>query len=309
MGERGIPVTRRAAVAAGVGALSPRAGAQSGATIVLDKSEVLGGGVVRGLAWPGANLTCPSGPFQASPRGRFLVPIARDASGAFTIAAVDRAARSEVRLLPRTYETSIVRGLPKATSGFEGETIDDPVSVLSEGSGASAAAALAPAQAKLVKAEQRVKAQAWRSMAGGDGFDTSFAAPLAGPSRVTSPWGAVRIKEYLDGRRVQAIHLGIDYGRPTSGAPLLGTNVVAPAPGVVALAGRDFYFEGNCVFLAHGQGLVTVYLHMRALAVNDGQVVSAGQKLGEVGAAGSATAPHLCWRARCRGVDIDPTLL
>jgi len=99
--------------------------------------------------------------------------------------------------------------------------------------------------------------------------------------------------------------LGRDDSRGTDGRAIR-----APADGEVILAGDDFYYEGNCVFLAHGGGVITGYYHMAAApTVKTGEKVSQGHKLGEMGATGSANGIHLCWRAQINGIPIDPETL
>jgi murein DD-endopeptidase MepM/ murein hydrolase activator NlpD len=97
-------------------------------------------------------------------------------------------------------------------------------------------------------------------------------------------------------------HTGSDYAAPT------GTAVLAPADGTVALAG-DFFFSGGSVFLDHGDGLITMMFHLSEVDVEQGQQVTAGQRIGEVGATGRATGPHLHFGVRWRGARIDPALL
>jgi murein DD-endopeptidase MepM/ murein hydrolase activator NlpD len=68
------------------------------------------------------------------------------------------------------------------------------------------------------------------------------------------------------------------------------------------------HFEGGMVAIDHGQGLITTYLHQSALAVEVGQRVTPGTLIGYVGSKGRATGPHLCWRMRWRGRNLDPSL-
>ncbi|HRK64871.1 MAG TPA: M23 family metallopeptidase, partial [Terricaulis sp.] len=95
---------------------------------------------------------------------------------------------------------------------------------------------------------------------------------------------------------------GVDIAAPT------GTPIRAPAAGVVSFANADMHFEGGLVFIDHGQGLITMYLHMSRLDVTAGQRVEQGQVMGAVGASGRATGPHLCWRMRLNGRQLDPSV-
>lgn len=97
-------------------------------------------------------------------------------------------------------------------------------------------------------------------------------------------------------------HTGLDY-RARAGTPVL-----AVAPGRVALV-ADHFFSGRSVFVDHGGGLVSMSFHLRAVRVEEGQAVSAGQVLGEVGSSGRATGPHLHFGLRWHGARVDPAVL
>jgi murein DD-endopeptidase MepM/ murein hydrolase activator NlpD len=78
--------------------------------------------------------------------------------------------------------------------------------------------------------------------------------------------------------------------------------------GVVALVGR-FYLGGNVVYVDHGAGLVSAYLHLSRASVAAGDTVRAGQVIGQVGATGRVTGPHLHWVVRYGAVSVDPMSL
>jgi murein DD-endopeptidase MepM/ murein hydrolase activator NlpD len=97
-------------------------------------------------------------------------------------------------------------------------------------------------------------------------------------------------------------HLGLDF-RASTGTPVHATNA-----GTVILA-RPLYFEGNCVMLDHGQGLVTVYMHLSEFKVKEGDKVAAGQLIALSGGTGRSTGPHLHFAVRWRGEYLDPRTL
>lgn len=93
-------------------------------------------------------------------------------------------------------------------------------------------------------------------------------------------------------------HLGTDM----RGA--VGTPILAMADGVVLLA-KEHYYSGNAVWIDHGQGVISMYGHMSKFAVKEGDIVKQGQKIGEVGATGRVTGPHLHLSLYIQGVAVD----
>jgi murein DD-endopeptidase MepM/ murein hydrolase activator NlpD len=97
-------------------------------------------------------------------------------------------------------------------------------------------------------------------------------------------------------------HAGVDFPSPT------GTPIHATQAGKVVLA-QELFFAGNCVIIDHGFGIYTLYGHMSQMDVHSGDVVTAGQILGKVGATGRVTGPHLHWglsvnRSRVNSLDL-----
>lgn len=95
---------------------------------------------------------------------------------------------------------------------------------------------------------------------------------------------------------------------PHSGADLkasTGTEIVASNTGKVMIA-HDFFFNGNAVFIDHGLGLYTMYLHLSEILVEPGDLVLRGQVVGLAGATGRVTGPHLHWGVRIGDARVDP---
>lgn len=124
-----------------------------------------------------------------------------------------------------------------------------------------------------------------------------WVAPFRAPrdSRVTSTFGRGR---QFNGT-VTSRHMGTDYAGAV-GAPIRAAN-----RGVVRLVDR-FYLGGNVVYIDHGEGVVTAYLHMSRHRVAEGDTVERGAVIGLVGATGRVTGPHLHWIARYGRVSVDP---
>jgi len=125
---------------------------------------------------------------------------------------------------------------------------------------------------------------------------TPFRVPR--PSRITSGFGGGRMFNGI----VTSRHMGTDYAG-TVGAPVVATN-----RGIVRLVGA-FYLGGNVIYLDHGAGVVSAYLHLSQQLVAVGDTVRAGALIGRVGATGRVTGPHLHFIARYGTITIDPASL
>jgi murein DD-endopeptidase MepM/ murein hydrolase activator NlpD len=96
-------------------------------------------------------------------------------------------------------------------------------------------------------------------------------------------------------------HTGVDYAAPT------GTPVRSVADGVVTFAGWQNGY-GNVIFIKHSGSYSTVYAHLSRISPNarKGARVSQGQFIGDVGATGWATGPHLHYEVRINNVPQNP---
>jgi murein DD-endopeptidase MepM/ murein hydrolase activator NlpD len=134
------------------------------------------------------------------------------------------------------------------------------------------------------------------------GTDVYSLGPFIPPlnsTRRTSFFGDRRVFIYTGGGRDSSIHGGVDYGVPT------GTPVWACAGGRVVLA-RSRIVTGNSVVIEHLPGVYSLYYHLDRIAVSEGQILKAGESLGQSGATGLATGPHLHWEIRVAGENTDP---
>lgn len=117
-------------------------------------------------------------------------------------------------------------------------------------------------------------------------------------SRITSGFTNARLHPILQQWRV---HKGVDYGAPA------GTKVRSTADGTVEFIGRQGGY-GNLIILRHQGRYSTAYGHLSSFApqLRKGSRVSQGQHIGNVGATGWATGPHLHYEFRISGEQVNP---
>jgi murein DD-endopeptidase MepM/ murein hydrolase activator NlpD len=126
------------------------------------------------------------------------------------------------------------------------------------------------------------------------GFLSGWIWPAEG--RISGVFGSQRI---LNGKPKNP-HSGVDVAAPE------GDPIVAPADGKIVLAEPDMYFNGSMIFIDHGHGLKTAYLHMSRIDVKVGQLVKAGEQIGAIGQTGRVTGPHLHWMMYWFNTKLDP---
>ncbi len=144
--------------------------------------------------------------------------------------------------------------------------------------------------------DKKIKDEAFKAVSSTREWDGSFAAPV--DAQISDVFGVQRV---FNGS-VQSTHQGLDFRVPA------GTPVAAVNRGKVILA-RSLFFEGNCIVIDHGQGLLTLYLHLSKFAVKEGDMVEKRQQIGISGGTGRATGPHLHLAVRWQGVYLNPQIL
>ncbi len=153
-----------------------------------------------------------------------------------------------------------------------------------------------PEQQKQIEEGQQVKKDYLNRVTPQREWSGEFAKPAE--AEISDVFGSERI---FNGK-TSSPHLGLDFRVPS------GTPVAAMNDGTVLLA-RPLYFEGNFVVLDHGQGLLTLYLHLSEFKVKEGDQVKRGEILGLSGGTGRATGPHLHVAVRWQGTYLDPSSL
>ena len=144
-----------------------------------------------------------------------------------------------------------------------------------------------------IASEAAEVAHVWEQSAQSRLWSDAFVRPV--PGRATSSFGT---RSIFNGRPRQP-HGGTDFISPT------GTPIHAPNGGRVVMA-RDLYFTGNTVVIDHGLGVFSLLAHLAVMDVHLGDRVTAGQIIGQVGATGRVTGPHLHWAVRIGDARVDP---
>ncbi len=154
-----------------------------------------------------------------------------------------------------------------------------------------------PAALQRIAAESEIKKKAFAQTAPLPLWSGPFTPPLHTAPR-TDSFGTRRI---FNGS-LASVHRGLDYRAST------GTPVAAVNDGRVVLA-RPLYYEGNCVIIDHGQGFLTLYMHLSRFRVAEGERVRRGQIIALSGGTGRATGPHLHLGVRWQGEHMDAAKL
>lgn len=234
------------------------------------------GGAVLCQTFPNSRVNAGGIVTNSDEDGQFLVGFDRDAPKEIEITVItsDIEQSAKFAVAPRKYDVQRIDGLPPS----QVSTFTDK-------------------QLAHIKASSARKKVGFSSRSKEMGFRDGFTLAVTGTK--SSDFGNQRI---LNGEAKRP-HYGVDIAAP------VGTPIYAPADGVVSLADDDLYFEGAMVLIDHGQGLISMYLHMSDIDVEAGQKVKRGDQIGAVGAKGRATGPHLCWRLKWRNRNLDPELL
>lgn len=147
---------------------------------------------------------------------------------------------------------------------------------------------------RIRKESKRIRA-AFGAFKPADAVQLDFVWPVDG--ELSSPFG---LRRFFN-EQPRKPHSGLDIAAPE------GSPIRAPAAGEVIEVG-DFFFNGNSVFIDHGQGLVTMYCHLNRIDVRVGDRIAQGETLGTVGMTGRVTGPHLHWSVSLNDARVDPLL-
>ncbi|UZE28169.1 peptidoglycan DD-metalloendopeptidase family protein [Pseudomonas asplenii] len=152
-----------------------------------------------------------------------------------------------------------------------------------------------PADLKRIDEELAVQLRAYRSFSPGTPSNLLLDKPVNGP--LSSRFG---VRRFFNGEERNP-HAGLDFAVPA------GTPIKTPAAGKVILTG-NYFFNGNTVFVDHGQGFISMFCHMSKIDVQVGQSLARGAVVGKVGSTGRATGPHMHWNISLNDARVDPAI-
>lgn len=152
-----------------------------------------------------------------------------------------------------------------------------------------------PEDNKRIEGELAEQIRAYRSFSPGTPSNLILDKPVNGP--LSSKFG---VRRFFNGEERNP-HSGLDFAVPA------GTPIKSPAAGKVILTG-NYFFNGNTVFVDHGQGFISMFCHLSKIDVKVGDQVPRGGVVGKVGATGRATGPHTHWNVSLNDARVDPAI-
>jgi murein DD-endopeptidase MepM/ murein hydrolase activator NlpD len=152
-----------------------------------------------------------------------------------------------------------------------------------------------PENLKRIEGELAEQINAYRSFSPNTPSNLLLDKPVNGP--LSSKFG---VRRFFNGEERNP-HAGLDFAVPA------GTPIKTPAAGKVILIG-NYFFNGNTVFVDHGQGFISMFCHMSKIDVKVGQQLARGDMVGKVGSTGRATGPHMHWNVSLNDARVDPAI-
>ncbi|MES2868196.1 MAG: peptidoglycan DD-metalloendopeptidase family protein [Pseudomonadota bacterium] len=152
-----------------------------------------------------------------------------------------------------------------------------------------------PADLKRIESELAVQIKAYRTFSPNTPSNLILDKPVNGP--LSSKFG---VRRFFNGEERNP-HAGLDFAVPA------GTPIKTPAAGKVILIG-NYFFNGNTVFVDHGQGFISMFCHMSKIDTQVGQQLARGAVVGKVGSTGRATGPHMHWNISLNDARVDPAI-
>jgi len=228
------------------------------------KGKFIEGAVLIGKTNPNFSVFFQNKKIKLTADGQFVLGLHRDEEPSAKLKLVTsngQAFEQTIKISNRKYQIQRIDGLPKSKVTPRGKEL-----------------------MKRINAEVKMTKEARNRVDDRLDFLQPFIWPATG--RISGVYGSQRI---LNGKPRRP-HFGVDIAKP------VGSPVVAPTDGIITLAHLDMFFSGGTIILDHGYGLSSSFLHLSKLHVKVGQKVKQGDLIGEIGATGRVTGPHLDWR-------------
>jgi murein DD-endopeptidase MepM/ murein hydrolase activator NlpD len=240
------------------------------------KTQWIQGGLILGEIDPSSTLAFLGKKVRMNVQGVFVVGLGRDAKS--SVQLIETVASGEVithtfSVEQRSYNEQKVNGVPKKTVNVSESAL--------------------PRIRKEVRAAKKARKV--------DSELQYFLQKFIWPARgiISGVYGSRR---YYNGVPKRP-HYGVDVAAPQ------GSDVIAPASGMITLVHKNMYFSGGTVIMDHGHGVSSTFIHLHKAHVKEGDYVEQGQLIAEIGSTGRSTGPHLDWRMNWFDQRLDPQLL
>ena len=235
--------------------------------------NLIQGAMLTGTTYPNTEITVFKKTITSDLNGHFVFGVGRDAPKNLTLVlskANGKKIKKTLDIKQRDYKTQSIEGVAK-------KYVSPPKKVLAR-----------------IKKENGQVWLARQNFSENSFYKEAFVMPAQGP--ITGVYGSQRIFNGVPKRP----HFGLDVAGP------VGTPVVAPASGVVTLAHDDMYYSGGTLIIDHGRGISSTFIHLSKIHVEKGQEIKQGDLIGDIGATGRVTGPHLDWRVNWFNQRLDP---
>ena len=240
------------------------------------QGEWIEGGLIIGNAEPGSVIRFKGEPVMISEEGLFVIGLHRDEDEPVSLEVTDPSGQTQsqvIEVAQRDYNIQRVEGIAQSIMEPSDEDQDR------------------------IWTDYLMTTEARKIRSDLETFLSDFDWPVMGP--ISGVYGSQRVYNGVPGTP----HYGIDVAVPT------GTAIVAPASGQIIMVHDNMFYSGGTIMLDHGHGVSSSFLHLSKTSVEVGDWVEQGDPIGEVGATGRVTGPHLDWRMNWGDSRIDPELL
>jgi murein DD-endopeptidase MepM/ murein hydrolase activator NlpD len=231
------------------------------------------GNFITGKTDPGTKIFIDNKEIKVSKEGFFVFGLSKDRKNDVTIKLISNSTNEEItkKVYKKKYKIQKINGLPS-------KLVTPPKEVYDR-----------------IKKDNKLIGRARSVDSDLIFFNDKFEIPLKN-SIITGVYGSQRILNGIP----KSPHYGLDF------AAKEGTKIKAMLDGVVSLSEQDLYYTGGTIIFDHGHGVSTLYMHMKDIYFEKGQVVKQGEIIGTVGKTGRSTGAHLDIRLNWFDVKLDP---